>query len=417
MVKKRLHTPEGVKDFKPEEFAYKRAIEKITETVFISGGYKRVNTPTLEFEEVFTDIGSVSTDEKYKFLSREGDLLVLRSDMTPAICRMAATAYEDDAFPLRFYYVENMFRYNEKNQGKQREMSQAGIELLGVKGIEGDIEVLMLALTSLKNLGIEDFKIDIGHAEFIDGALDEAGASEADSRRIKEAILDKDYITVSEIISKLDIKKEIKSFLENLPLCLGGEEVLEKAEDIFKNKKSRNAIKYMKELYKTLKGIGYEKYICFDLGIVAQLEYYTGIIFRGYSLGTGYSILSGGRYDRLSASFDKDFSAVGFAMKINELMPVLKNSGIKFKSKKADTLLVYTENGKFKALSTVIKLRKNGMNIENFYGNIDEAIEYAKNRGFGGILYFTGGENVKIYNISEDESAVVSISELTGEEE
>ena len=407
MIKKRLHTPEGVKDFRPEEFAYKRAIEKIIETVFISGGYKRVNTPTLEYEEVFTDIGSVSTEEEFKFLSREGDLLVLRADMTPAICRMTAAAYCDDDLPLRFYYVENMFRYNEKNQGKQREMCQAGIELLGVRGIEGDTEVLILAVTSLKNLGVEDFKIDIGHAEFIDGALEEAGVRENDSKKIKEAILDKDYITISEIISKLDIRKEIKDFLENLPLCLGGEEVLVRAEEIFKNKKSRNALKYMRELYRILKGVGF----------VAQLEYYTGIIFRGYSLGTGYSILSGGRYDRLPASFDRDFSAVGFAVKINELIPVLKNSGITFSGKKADTLLVYTENGRFKALDAGIKLRKSGMNIENFYGKIEDALDYARDRGFGGVLYFTNDENVKIYNISENKSAVVDINELTGDEE
>ncbi len=416
MINKKLHTPEGVKDFKPEEFAYKRGIEKIAETAFLSNGYRRVSTPTLEYSEVFKTTSEADT-EKYRFLSREGDILVLRSDMTPPICRMAATGYSDSDLPLRFYYVENMFRYNEKNQGKLREMTQAGIELLGIEGIDGDCEVLICAVSALLNLGLEDFKIDIGHSEFLEGALSEAGVFGETAEKIKSAVADKNYVGVSEIIENIDAEGEIKEFLCSLPLYLGGVEVLEKAEKIFKTEKPLNAVRYMKKLYDALKDCGFDKYICFDLGIVPQLDYYTGIIFRGYALGSGYSILSGGRYDRLSASFGRDFQAIGFILKINELISVLKANGISFKDKKADTLLVYEEKAKGAALSAGIALRKNGMNIENFYGDIDAGLKYAEKKGFVGVLYFKDSESVKIYNVSEGEETVVGPSELLEAEE
>ncbi|MCD7904400.1 MAG: ATP phosphoribosyltransferase regulatory subunit [Clostridiales bacterium] len=417
MINKRLHTPEGVKDFKPEEYAYKKGIEKVTETTFISNGYKRVNTPTLEFAEVFTEVGSDVGLERYKFLSREGDILVMRSDMTPAICRLAATAYSDEALPLRFYYIENMFRYNEKNQGKQREFTQGGIELIGEAGINGDCEVLICAVSSLLNLGLKDFKIDIGHAEFLEGALEEAGVSDSEAVKIKAAIIDKNYVKVSEIIERLDIKSEIKEFLCNLPLYLGGSEVLSKAKEIFKSNKALKALEYMRKICNCLKGCGLERYVCFDLGIVPQLEYYMGIIFRGYAIGSGYSILSGGRYDRLSLSFERSFSAVGFALKIDELIPLLEAKRVKVKKKKADTLLLYSSEGKNAALSAGIKLRKDGMNIENFYGEIDDGLKYAEERGFGGVIYFIDGESVKLYNVNEGEEVVVKISELLGAED
>ncbi|MCD8158240.1 MAG: ATP phosphoribosyltransferase regulatory subunit [Clostridiales bacterium] len=417
MINKRLHTPEGVRDFKPEEYAYKKGIEKIIETTFISNGYKRVNTPALEFSEVFTEVGSDVGLERYSFLSREGDILVMRSDMTPAICRLAATAYSSEDLPLRFYYIENMFRYNEKNQGKQREFTQGGIELLGEAGINGDCEVLICAISSLLNLGLDSFKIDIGHAEFLEGALDEAGVSEITAKEIKTAIIDKNYVMVSEIIENLDINNEIKEFLCNLPLYLGGSEVLEKAKKIFKNNKPLRALEYMQKICSCLKGCGLDKYVCFDLGIVPQLEYYTGIIFRGYTLGCGYSILSGGRYDKLSLNFESNFSAVGFALKIDELAPLLEAKGVKVKKKKADTLLLYSPEGKNSALSAGIKLRKGGMNIENFYGGIEDGIKYAEKNGFGGIIYFIDNENAELYNISEGEEAIVKISELLGAED
>ncbi|MCD8090547.1 MAG: ATP phosphoribosyltransferase regulatory subunit [Clostridiales bacterium] len=417
MINKRLHTPEGVKDFKPEEYAYKKGIEKIIETTFISNGYRRVNTPTLEFSEVFAEVGSDAELERYRFLSREGDILVMRSDMTPAICRLAATAYSNEDLPLRFYYIENMFRYNEKNQGKQREFTQGGIELIGEAGIEGDCEVLICAVSSLLNLGLDSFKIDIGHSEFLEGALEEAGVSDEASSKIKAAIIDKNYVKVSEIIDSLDIKKEIKDFLCDLPLYLGGSEVLSKAVEIFSSEKPLRALEYMQKISDCLKGCGLDKYVSFDLGIVPQLEYYTGIIFRGYALGSGYSVLSGGRYDRLSLSFERSFSAVGFALKIDELIPLLENKGVKVKKKKTDTLLLYSEKGKNAALSTGIKLRKGGMNIENYYGEIDKAIKYAEDKGLGGVIYFIDNENVKLYNVNEGEETVVKISELLGAEE
>ena len=136
----KLHTPEGVKDYLPCEAAFKSEVERNIETVFYRYGFLPVSSPTFEYMEVFDGNGGLSPNQMYKFIDRDSSSLALRADMTPVIARIAATAYEKKDIPLRFYYFENVFRHNENYQGKLREFTQAGIELIGVNSYDADAE-------------------------------------------------------------------------------------------------------------------------------------------------------------------------------------------------------------------------------------------------------------------------------------
>lgn len=418
MINNRLHTPEGVKDYLPCECSFKNEAERRIENVFIKYGFNPIKSPMFEYMEVFDGAGSINSRRMYKFIDRDGSILSLRADMTPAIARIAATAYEEKDIPLRFYYIENAFRYNENYQGKLREFTQAGIELIGVNSFDADAEVIAVAINSLLSTGLNDFRIDMGHVQFFEGVLEEAGFDKEICDKIQEFIINKEYTGVEALVKEAEISDSLKEFLTGLPFYIGGYEVLEKIKKLVKNQKAVNAIAELECIYDILKGYKLEKYIRFDFSVVGQFDYYTGIIFRGYTKGTGFSVIDGGRYDKLIKNYGADYPAVGFGIKVNDLISALESQDIKFENEKADTLLVYNAEGRNNALMIADELRTTGLSIENsLLGNdLDKNKEYAKKKGMGGILYFYDENNVKAINLSDDSENDMNISQLLNRE-
>lgn len=418
MIDNKLHTPEGVKDYLPQECAFKTEVERRIETVFNRYGYYPVNSPTFEYMEVFDGKGSLNNRQMYKFIDRDAAILALRSDMTPAIARIAATAYEKEDIPLRFYYIENAFRYNESYQGKLREFTQAGIELIGINSHDCDAEAVAVAINSLLATGLDKFRIDIGQVQFFQGLLEEACFDLETCHKLQECIISKEYTTASEIVNNSSASEHVKEILNQLPFLIGGVEILEKVKELIKSEKALKAIEELECIYDILKGYKLEEYVCFDLSFIGQFDYYTGIIFRGYTKGTGFSIIDGGRYDKLLNNYGADYPAVGFAIKINDLITALEAKNIAFKTEFADTLIAFSAKGRSTALSAGDELRSTGLNIENSLigSDIKENIEYAKKKKMGGVLYFENEEVVKVINLNDDTENVLNISQLLNKE-
>ena len=204
MIISKLHTPEGVKDYLPLELKFKKKIESNIANVFKNYGYLPITSPTFEYNDVFCGMGGVKDNRVFKFLDRDGALLVLRPDMTPAIARIAATAYNKKQLPLKFYYIESMFRTNENYQGKLREFTQAGIEFLGVNSIEADAEVVSAAINSLLEVGVKNFKIDLGHASFLKGVIEESAIDNEMASEIQGNIIKKNYVAVNELAENIE---------------------------------------------------------------------------------------------------------------------------------------------------------------------------------------------------------------------
>ncbi len=398
MINNRLHTTAGVKDYLPAECALKTEIENKVKAVFDSYNYKCIITPMFEYMEVYEGTGSVDAKRMYKFVDRDGSILALRPDVTPAIARIAATAYDKADLPFRFSYVGNAFRYNESYQGKLREFTQAGIELIGVNSVEADAEAISVAINSLLAVGIDDFRIDIANVDFLKGVLEEADISNELCEAITDSVIEKNYVGVCDIIKDLDISDKLRNLFNDLPLLIGEIDVLDSAKALVTNEKSINAIEYMRRLYDLLDACGYAKYISFDLSVTGHFDYYTGIVFRAYTRGTGFSVIDGGRYDRLVGSYGASYPAVGFAVKVNDIMSVLAGRDGYGRTVSADYLTVFNDEGRATAMKEADRLRKSGYVVEmGLYGfDIEGSIAYARKNGIKKVLCFEGQNKTEI---------------------
>ncbi len=396
MKNNKLHSPDGVTDYLPLEYSQKAEIESRIMEVYRSYGYETVSTPTFEYMEVFDGKGSISEKQMYKFIDRNGAIMALRSDMTLPIGRIAATNFSETDIPLRFSYLGNAFRHNLDYQGKLCEFTQAGIELIGVNSQEANAEVIAVAIKSLLASGLSDFRIDIGQVQFITGLLEETGFDAEKQLTLKNHLIARDFVAIEEIVNDSGMPYSTLRLFQELPLLIGNETILDEAMTGSLNQKSREALESLKKLYELIKNYGLEQYIQFDLSMVGNLDYYTGIIFRGYTYGTGFWVVDGGRYDTLLSQFGTDLPSVGFAIEINDLMSALAYHQQLHQEQKTKLLLIYTEETARQALSYADKLRKSGEIIENslFGEDLTDNIAYARSKGLE-ILYFKDAATVQ----------------------
>jgi ATP phosphoribosyltransferase regulatory subunit len=382
-----MNIPKGLNDLLPEEVLKRRFIENKISQVFKEWGYQEIITPTFEFYEILAQsAGSIMKKEMIKFFNREGNIIALRPEMTTSMARVASTKMQYMLKPLRFYYIGNVFRYDNK-VGSQREFCQAGVELIGINSSKSDAEVIALAVECLKNSGLKKFFIDIGHINFFNGVMQSIKIKKERKQEIKEAILNKDFVLLEKMLSFSDIKDKEKEFILKIPTLRGGKEVLEEAEKMINNKLSLSALKEIKEVYNLLRDYGLEEYILIDLGIIRDFDYYTGIVFEGYTDYLGFPVCGGGRYDNLCSKFGRDLPSTGFAIGLERLAIILeKENGDSLKLEGPDKYLVYYQNDKTyfkKALKVAGNLRKKGLIVELEIGRREftEVLNYARSKG------------------------------------
>jgi len=401
-----MNIPEGLNDLLPEEAFKRRSLENKVSQVFTEWGYQEIITPTFEFYEMLSKgAGSIKKREMIKFFDRKGNIVALRPEMTTPIARVASTKLKGEPKPLRFYYVSTVFRYDNLKTGNRKELTQAGVELIGVKSKEADAEVIALAAECLKKNGLKNFFIDIGHVNFFNGIMESIKVKEERKQEIKDAILNKNFVILEKILSTEDIKDNEKEFILRMPTLRGKEEVVQEAEKIVNNRLSASALEEIKEIYNLLRDYGLEEYILIDLGIIRDFDYYTGIIFEGYTDYLGFPVCGGGRYDNLCAKFGKDLPSTGFAIGIERLATILeKEDANSLKLERPDKYLVYYQNNKTyfkKALVVAENLRKKGLIVELEIGKreYEKVLNYARFRGIKYILIIADDQSGKIKRI------------------
>ncbi|MGN0410591.1 MAG: ATP phosphoribosyltransferase regulatory subunit [Candidatus Fimousia sp.] len=393
MNKKLLHTPEGVRDVYDGEYSKKVKIEeKLTEVLNLYG-YKGIQTPMFEFFDIFNqEKGTVSSKEMYKFFDREGNTLVLRPDMTPSIARCVAKYYDTDELPIRLGYKGNTFINNSSYQGKLKETTQLGAELVNDNSSSGDAEIIAMAIHSFLAVGITDFTVDIGQVEFYQGIVNEFRIKGEEEERLRELIRNKNYFGLEEFVAAADISEEGKEVILKFSELYGGYEILEIAKNLTFNSTARHAIEHLESVYRILSVYGYDKYVSFDLGMLNKYNYYTGIIFKGYTYGTGDAVMKGGRYDNLLGQYGKKAPSVGFAINVDELQLALTSQKINIKDGRKKKMIVYHGAGYKPAIELAVQLRKHGIICEVmrlFQGKpIEEYIEVARKEGMEHICYF-----------------------------
>jgi ATP phosphoribosyltransferase regulatory subunit len=296
-------TPSGTRDVLPDEMRELRAIEAAVRGVFAARGYGEIATPALEYEEVLTRGDAAAADPAYKLFDEHGNVLVLRSDMTIPIARVVASRYATAEPPLRFSYVAAAYRSVRPQRGQQREMLQAGIELVGAPGAEGTAEALTVLFETLGAAGLENFRIGLGDASLYPRLLDRVGVPAGERAPILHELLTRDFV---------GLEREAARFgdpdLTRIPQLRGGPEVLDAAPE-------------GEALRAVLERLAPEvaERVIFDLGLTRDLSYYTGAVFEVYDAGLGAPLGGGGRYDDLIGRFGRELPACGWALNVERL--------------------------------------------------------------------------------------------------
>lgn len=408
MMKKLLHTPEGVRDIYNSECERKLFLQNNLHQQFQLYGYKDIQTPTFEFFDIFSrEIGTIPSKDLYKFFDREGNTLVLRPDFTPSIARCVAKYFMKEDMPLRLCYAGNTFVNNSEYQGKLKESTQMGAELIGDDTIDADAEMIALVINSLLESGLKDFQIEIGEVDFFKGILEEAGIEEEAGFALRELISIKNYFGVEELVSSLSVKDRIKEVMLKLPRLFGSSDILNEAKALASNSCSIQAIERLEKLYEVLTLYGLEQYISFDLGMLSKYQYYTGIIFKAYTYGTGEAIATGGRYNNLLTWFGKEAPSIGFVIMLDTLMSALMRQNIEIPIEHKNTMLLYKESQQRQAIELAKYLRENNENVELICmtGNktVEDYVDYGKRNQNAVIMIIENDNDVSLIDLQSEE--------------
>jgi ATP phosphoribosyltransferase regulatory subunit len=301
--------PSGTRDVLPDEMRELRALTDRIRDVFEQAGYGEIYTPALEYESAFERTALPA----YRMFDEQGNVLVLRSDMTVPIARVVATRYAHAEPPFRFSYVAHAYRGVRPQRGQSREFLQAGVELIGSPAPEGTAEALAVLCAALDAAGLESYRVGLGDASLYPTLLAATGIPEAAAERILSELVSGDFVGIDRELGRLDLAEADRDLLVRVPRTRGGPEILEGLSGALDQ-----AVRGMREVHALL-APGVAERVIFDLGLVRSLGYYTGAVFQVYDPAHGVPIGSGGRYDDLLASFGRPLPAVGFGLNVERV--------------------------------------------------------------------------------------------------
>jgi ATP phosphoribosyltransferase regulatory subunit len=359
-----LQIPYGTRDVLPGEARAKRIVEDKIAANFLAWGYDEVETPTFEYLDTFSLGGTGVTQESMKFLDRNNRTLVLRSDMTTPLARMVATRLDVKQHVKRLCYIANIFRYEETQAGRQCEFCQAGVELMGAKEPMADAEVLAIAITSLQSAGLTDFTVSVGHAAFLKGLMEEAKLSEDKKEAVKKLVLEHNAVGLENLVKALKIKPKLKELFGKFFFLQGDVKLLKELTKVVDNKQSLDALKNLLDIYALAKAYNVEKYLSFDLSLIRNFDYYTGMVFEAYTPNIGFNICGGGRYDTMMKAFGQNAPATGFAMGIDRIILARRRLGTITRESTWDYFVAWTKRKQKEALAEATKLRAKGKTVK-----------------------------------------------------
>lgn len=412
-----LHTPEGVRDIYNSECERKMKLtERLLHTMH-HYGFQDIQTPSFEYFDIFSKKrGTVASREMYKFFDREGNTLALRPDMTPQIARCAAKYFKEEVLPIRLCYQGSTFVNNESFQGKLKESTQIGAELIEDGTLEADVEMIALTVDCLRQAGLKEFQVEVGQADFFRGLVEEAGFDEDEIETLRLLIEDKNRFGVEEMVSEKTIDPMLKEPLLRMPELFGSVQMLAEAKRLTKNERAGRAIEQLEKIYELMKVYGYESYLTFDLGMLGKFNYYTGIIFRAFTYGTGEAVAAGGRYDNLVGQFGKDAPAIGLSVYVDQLLNAMTRQKLEEDVNTARTLILYRECCYRTAVKLASGFRGDGMDIVLIKADSDKTVSdytaYALRNQIGGILYLETEDEIRVIEAATGNETPAKLSDL-----
>ncbi len=364
MNRRILHTPEGVRDIYGAEYKRKLTVEDLLHREVNRYGFEDIQTPTFEYFDVFSqEVGTTPSKELYKFFDKEGETLVLRPDFTPSIARCAAKYFMEEDVPIRFTYMGNTFTNLSDLQGKLKEVTQMGAELIGDDSVEADAEMISLIINALRSTGLTNFQVSVGQVDYFKGICREAGLDEETEMLLQDCISRKNLFAAEDLLFEKNVNDTHRKMLLQTADMFGSVDILKEAAAQVQNDCSLRAVERLEKLYEALKLYECESYVSFDLGMLSKYKYYTGVIYKVYTYGVGDAIVKGGRYDTLLGHFGKQAPAIGFMIVIDDLLEALDGQKISIPVSQDKKVLTYDSSNYVQKLQEARNLRAQGIPV------------------------------------------------------
>jgi len=408
--------PKGVKDFLPLKAAKIGYLDRTLQEVFGRWGFRPVLPPLLENLDVLEKgMGEGLREKTFRFDDRQGGRLVaIPPDITPQVARIVATRMQELPLPLRLCYSGRVLRHAEQQAGKDREIFQAGVELIGVASPEADAEMIAMAIECLAALGADEFTVDVGQVEFYRGIMAGLELDAMTLGRLQDAIHRKDSSGLKQLLEPLAISDSAKEEILLLPRLFGGREVLDKAARV-SNPQSRQALENLVRIFEILEAHEVGGHLTLDLGEIRGLDYHTGITFQGFLPGLGRAVCAGGRYDNLTARYGRQAPATGFTFNLLNLLFALDRQLDERVAGQTDVLLVQPGDDKRQAQTIARLLRARGYSVarDMVPRELDASLDYARKMGYRYLLIINPADApLQLQRVADGQRRPLRLSDL-----
>jgi ATP phosphoribosyltransferase regulatory subunit len=319
-----MRLPPGTRDWLPAELRRKRAVETELRAVFERWAYAEVQTPSFErYDSLEAGLGDDVANQLFLFADKSGTQIALRPEMTTPVARLVATRMREATLPLRLSYVAAAYRYEDPQEGRMREMTQGGLELIGPESLDADAESLFTAVEALDALGLDDALFDINHAAIVDGVLAGLELDARDISETKRLISGRNIVALRARLQGTGDAGSVDAIVE-LALTRGRDDVLATARRLCHTDAGLAGIERLRAILARATELGFGARINVDFSLLRDISYYTGFIFEGFAGEVGFALCGGGRYDALLPRFGFDAGAVGWSLLVERILIALE---------------------------------------------------------------------------------------------
>ena len=415
----------GTRDFYPEDMRLRNwFFGKISDALRLAA-FEEYNAPMLESLEIYIAKSGeeIAKEQTYNFTDRGGRTLAIRPEMTPSVARLVAAKMGELNFPLKWFSIPNMYRYERPQRGRLREFWQLNVDIFGCDTYEADLDVIESAILVLKAFNADEtmFKVHINNRRFFNDVIAAICKTDADTSKKISKIVDKRNKITREAyekelfelnvdadqITKIDAlyTMSVQDACALCPDSVGAGELL--------------------SLFDMLEKADLAKYCVFDFGIIRGLDYYTGTVFEVFdeSPENNRAMFGGGRYDNLVGMFAKNakISGVGYGMGDVTLENFLVTHGLipDLYAEDLRVLVARFDDVPYENyISAVSTLRGAGITASLYLGSkkFGKQIDYAVKERYSHVLIIGGSELeagvAKIKNLRTREELTVAISDI-----
>jgi len=400
-------------------------IETIRST-FELYGFDEMETPAFEFLDVLTaKCGPEVKEQIYAFKDKVGRELGLRFDLTVPLARVVAS-HPDLPKPFKRYCISRVWRYEEPQSGRFREFWQADVDIVGSAKMDADAEVIAVAISCLKNLGMKNFRVRLNNRKILESVAESASVDKELSLSVFRAIdkLDKIGLEgVKQELRKLSLTDRQISMIMDQVSKQGSVDLIEKDLSDVLTERGKEGLNELIEIVHNLEFYDYSQYVIVDLSLARGLDYYTGPIFEisaETTINVG-SVAGGGRYDNLIELLGgPPTPATGISLGIDRLVEVLSEADMLPKARTSTQAFVTYTNPLVKKETVIIaeKLRSEGIKVEvDVMGRkLERQLKYADAKGIPYVI-IVGPQEVRssVYRLKDmnsREERLLSLQEI-----